>query len=228
MRLRMLRVGVGLLLGASGALMYAASWQRWAGPCSDGWTAEACLLRQDHLFDFLLPTEPWEPAGGAAGLAGLSLLVFALALPVLPWALTGRRPGPFSAIALVLSEIALVAVGVATLRSGLSGEVVDAALGVWSVTVWFIGPPILLVRFAVSSRGWTRAASVLLALGTPLVGTLYAIGDFDTRPWWEAVSGTFTALAGLCLLVAAAWRPRPSAGADAATPAAVGSGTRPT
>jgi len=204
MTLRCLRLGAAILLLASGALMYAASWQRWAGSCSTGGTLDPCELRQDHLYDFLPPAEPWAPAGDAAFLAGLSLLVLALALPVLPWALTGRRPGACSAIALLLSEVALVAVALATLRTGLSGVVVDPALETWSVAVWFLGPPLLLARFAFAAHGWARAASVVLALSMPLVGSLtYAIGSYDTQPWWEAVSGSIMALGAFCLLVAA-------------------------
>ena len=225
MRLRMIRLWVAVVLAASGALMVAASWQRWAGSCSG---VEACASRQDHLFDFLPPAEPWEQAGSAAQLGGMSLLVFALALPLLPWALTGRRPGPFSAIALLASELALVAVAVSTLRSGLSGVVVAPTLGAWSVAVWLIGPPVLLGRFAVSARGWARASSVLLIMATPLVASVtYAIGEYDTRPWWEAVSGSITVAAALCLLVAAVRRAGRSHGPDASIKTDVGSATQP-
>ena len=144
---RMLRVLTGGLLGGSGALMFAASWERWASECTGPTgSAGACEVREDHLYDFLPPMEPWEPTGSAAELAGLSLLVLATALPLLPWALTARRPGPYSAVALIASELALVAVGLATLRSGLSGEVVSPPLGNWSVAVWLIVPPILVGR----------------------------------------------------------------------------------
>lgn len=220
MRRRVLRLVAALALVASGVLLFAASWQRW-GSCSG---AEACAARQDHLVDFLPPTEPWVPVGSAAQLAGLSLLAFALALPLLPWALDPRRPGPVTAVVLVASELAVVAVGVAVLRSGLSGAVVAPVLGGWTLGAWVFGPPVLFVRFAVSARGWARATPVLLFLASPLVASLtYAIGDYDTRPWWEAVSGSFTAAAGLCLLVAAAWGPDRSL-AGASVQPAVGPG----
>jgi hypothetical protein len=208
MALRLLRILTGLLLAGSGALLIAASWQRWGGVCTgdSGRSAETCVLREDHLYDFLPPLEPWEPTGSAAELAGASLLVLALVLPLLPWALTTRRPGRYSAVALVASELALVAVGLATLRSGLSGEVVAAPLGSWSVVVWFIVPPVLVSRWAVSAHGWARAAAVVLALSMPIVASFtYAIGSYDTRPWWEAISGSVMAAAALCLWVAAAW-----------------------
>ena len=35
----------------------------------------------------------------------------------------------------------------------------------------------------------------------------YAIGSYDTRPWWEAISGAITAVAALCLFMAAVSRP---------------------
>ena len=59
MALRVLRVGVGVLLGASGALMYAASWQRWAGACPWGDNDSGpCSFRQDHRYDFVAPSAP--------------------------------------------------------------------------------------------------------------------------------------------------------------------------
>lgn len=211
MRLRILRAGVGLLLVASGALMYAASWQRWAGACA--WGQEdggLCLRRQDHLYDFVAPTSPWEPVGSAAQLAGGSLLVLALAFALLPWALIGRRPGRIATVVLVGAVLAQVAVGAATLASGLSGGVVRPVTAALAVYLWLLWPPALLVRFAFGSRGWALAACGLLALSTPLVAAIsYAIGSFDSRPWWEAISGVLTATAGLCLLTAAVLGARP-------------------
>ncbi|HQR27801.1 MAG TPA: hypothetical protein PLP61_12255 [Nocardioides sp.] len=231
MALRVLRVGVGALLGASGALMYAASWQRWAGVCPWGDVeGGACSSRQDHLYDFVAPTAPWEPVGIAAQLAGWSLLVLALALVPLPWALTGRRPGAVSAVALGGAVLAVGAVGVATLRSGLTGSVVEPISPELAGLVAALVPPALLVRFAVVSRGWTLAAAVWLVLATPLVAAFtYAVGPYDAQPWWEAISGLFTVTAGLCLLGAAAFsgRSRTHERAVAASPAPAGEAASP-
>jgi hypothetical protein len=207
MALRVLRVGVGVLLGGSGALMYAASWQRWRGACPWGDVDGAlCTRRQDHRYDFVAPTAPWQPVGDAAQLAGWSLLVLALAFVLLPWALTGRRPGLVSAAALVGAVLALAAVGVATVRSGLAGTVVRPLSGDLALSVWLLAPPVLLVRFAVAVRGWPLAAAVWLVLATPLVAAFsYAVGPHDAQPWWEAISALLTATAGLCLLAAAAF-----------------------
>jgi hypothetical protein len=202
--------------------MYAASWQRWADVCPWGGDVDSgpCSIRQDHRYDFVAPTAPWEPVGNAAQLAGLSLLVLALAFVLLPWALTGRRPGIYSATALVGAVLALVAVGVTTVASGLEGSVVDPIAYDLALFVWASVPPVLLIRFAVTARGWTLAAVVWLVLATPIVAAFtYAVGPYDAQPWWEAISGLLTATAGLCLLGAAAFSSR-SRTHESAVPAA--------
>lgn len=205
MSLRVLRGAAGVLLSVSGALMYAASWQRWAGACTWGDVESAlCTTRQDHLYDFVPPIAPWEPLGDAAQLAGWSLLVLALAFVLLPWALTGRRPGIVSAAALVGAVVSLGLVGFATVRSGLASSVVPTINEDLALYVWLILPPGLLVRFAIAARGWPLAATVWLVLATPLVATFtYAVGPFDAQPWWEGTSGLLTVIGGLCLLGAA-------------------------
>ena len=232
MALRVLRVGVGVLLVASGALMYAASWQRWAGACPWGDVDGAlCTIRQDHLYDFLPPITPWEPVGDAAQLAGWSLLVLALAFVLLPWALTGRRPGVVSTAALVGVVLGLAVVGIGTVRSGLAGSVVQPFAFDVAVYVWFFVLPVVLVRFAIDSRGWALAAAVWLILATPLVAAFsYAVGPYDARPWWEAISGLLIATGGLCLLGAAALRsrsPTRESAAPHASPARAGGAASP-
>jgi len=215
MALRIVRVVVGLLLGVAGSLMYAASSQRWAGACPwvGGVDETLCAVRQSHLYDFLVPAPPWEPVGTAAQLAGWSLLVLALAFAPLPWALLGRRPDIASAVTVLCVVLATGAVGVAVLRSGLTMSVVEPVGAGVTLFVWTLVPPVLLVRFAIAARGWALGATVTLILATPLVASLsYAIGPFDAQPWWEAVSGLFTAAAGLCLLGAAAFSGRSMSG----------------
>lgn len=202
--LRAIRAAVGVLLGVSGALMCAASWQRWAGACAWGQSEGGlCDTRQDDRYDFLPPRAPWEPVGVAAELGGASLLVLAVAFVLLPWALAGRRPGVVSAVASTAVVASLGVMGVAILRSGLAGSVVQPFGGEVAGLVWALVTPVLLVRFAMAARGWTLAGAVSLVLSTPLVAVLYAIGPYDARPWWEAVSGAFTAIAGVCFLGAA-------------------------
>ncbi len=209
--MRIVRVWVATTLMASGGLLYAASWQRWAGACP--WRGDQetqrCETRMDHLYDFLPPLEPWMPAGVAAQLAGASLIVLAVALLPLPWALTGRKPGlPFAAT-LLATVLILISVGLAALRSGLAGAVVSPAAPDITIWLWLLAPPLLFGYLAVLSRGWASgAAAVLLILASPLVAFFsYAIGPWDAQPWWEAISGLLTCAAGACVLVEAIRRP---------------------
>jgi hypothetical protein len=195
-----------VLLCTSGGLMCAASWQRWGDACPWGAVdGPSCLSRQDHRYDFVFPSTPWEPVGDAAQLAGSSMLVLALAFALLPWALRGRRPGVVSLAGVAVAVLALGATGVATLRSGLDGSVVHPVGSGMFLFLWLAVPPVLLGSLSVAARGWSRAASILLVLATPLVAELsYAVGPYDARPWWEAISGLLTVMAGLCLLAASA------------------------
>ena len=211
MVLRIVRVGAATTLMASGALLYAASWQRWAGACPWGVDQEtrACETRMDHLYDFLPPLEPWMPAGAAAQLAGASLLVLAVALLLLPWALTGRKPGLASTLAALATVLIVGGVGLAALRSGLHGAVVTPVAPDVTIRLWVLVPPLLFGYLGLRSRGWPSvAAAMLLILASPLVAAFtYAIGPWDAQPWWEAISGLLTCGAGACVLVEAIRRP---------------------
>lgn len=165
------------------------------------------------------------PAGTAAQLAGASLLVLAAALLPLPWALTGRKPGLPSALALLATVLSVTGVGLATLRSGLEGAVVGPVGSDITVWLWILLPPILFGCLAVFSRGWASVtAAVLLILASPFVAFFsYAIGPFDARPWWEAISGLLTCAAGACVLIGAIC---PARRRDAVVEPAVVSGPR--
>lgn len=200
--LRFLRAGVGLLLGFSGALMCTASAQRWAGACAWGDNySELCDLRQDHLYDFIAPEAPWEPIGTAAQLAGVSLLVLALAYVLLPWALNGRRPEAIVGVVWAIGVAALVSVGVATLISGLTGIAVHPVGDGLALFAWYFVPAPLLIWFSLNAHGLTAAAGVALVLSSPFVAAaMYGIGPYDARPWSEAIRGTLTTTAGVLLL----------------------------
>lgn len=202
---RSTRAGAAVALLAAGVLLHMASWQRWAGACAfpSGPETDACNVRQDHLYDFLVVADPWEPIGTAAAQAGVALLLIAGALLFAPWALI-VVPGPYVTVALVVAALAYAGVGAATLRSGVSGEVIDPVMGNAAFILWFWVPTPVIAWAAARARGWTRAAAVFLFLASPLVMVFsYAVGPFDANPWYEAYSGDLTALAGLCLLVAA-------------------------
>lgn len=56
-------------------------------------------------------------------------------------------------MALVGAVMALVAVGIAGLRSGVTGSVIHPIADDLTLYVWLLVPPVLLVRFAVAARG---------------------------------------------------------------------------
>ena len=195
MLVRWIRAVVAMALLASGALLHAASWQRWAGACPfpGGPDTRACDVRQDHLYDFLVVADPWQPVGTAAEQAGIALLLVAFALLLAPWGFL-VRPGRYHTVALLFVALTYAGVGTATLRSGVSGEVVDPLLGNAAFSLWFFVSTPVLVWIAVRARGWARASAVFLVLASPLVmGFSYAIGPFDANPWYEAYCGDLTA-----------------------------------
>jgi hypothetical protein len=213
MVLRVLRMLTGLALVAAGVLLWVASSQRWSGFCPWGGDpgTRACDLRQDHRYDFLLPADPWIPVGSSAELGGAALLVVAAALLPATWALRGRRPGLLLTAMAAACVLAYASIGLATLRSGLTGQVVEPGSPGLAFAGWLLAPTVLLGTLVVLARGWARAAAVLLILGSPMVAMVsYAIGSFDAAPWWEATMGVLLGGAGTCLVVAAVLRSTPS------------------
>jgi hypothetical protein len=208
------RTVASLALVASGALTFAAAYERWWPACPRGdLDASACVRLQSHEFDYLVPTAPWQPIGQDAEYAGLALLALALAAVVLPFVLGGAAPrGPWRIFELVLAVVpagALAVLGVATLRAGLTGEPTSApAVMGLAFLVWAVAWPAALTAYAVfaprhAGRRRAVAVAVLLALSTPvpvllLLGPIAAgYTSYDTVPWTEATAAPF-------LLVAAA------------------------
>ena len=204
----------GALLTVSGGLLVAASWQRWHEVCPWGRDDEAprCLPRQDHRYDFLAPSEPWVPLGSAAELAGVSFVLLAAALLALPWLATPRPHGRALAGLVAVSALAAWAyadAGVATLRSGLVGRPVEVWGGAGSLLLYLLAPFALCLWCSVVAVRvpLQLAAGSLLVLATPpFVVFLYGIGPYDARPWYEAVPGGLTLVAGVCLLLSGAAR----------------------
>lgn len=202
----------GAVLVAAGALLHAASSQRWAGACPYLGSDESplCVRRQDHVHDVLVMGPAAEPLGAAAPLAGAALVLVALALALLPWAVVTRPHRLLIATALA-SAVAYADAGVAGLRTGLGDEVVAPVLGAPAVAAWMLLPPLVYGWVVALTRGWARAGAMALVLTAPLVMFLsYGLGSFDAAPWYEAWCGWLTALAGACLLVAAARGGRPA------------------
>ena len=168
MVLRLVRALTALVLIASGALLHAASWQRWSGPCPWGLRAEtaACNKRMDHLYDFLFIGDPWTPVGNAAGLAGP---------PCSSWSsrssCRGRSPGYARAritAGLVVSALVVADVGLATRRSGTGRPGRRARHGQRCVRSCGCGCPPRADLAAVRAHAVVaRAAAIFLVLATP-------------------------------------------------------------
>jgi hypothetical protein len=198
---------------SSGLLMVVASAERWWPMCRPGlFDTDACLTRQDHLYDFVFVAEPWTAVGSAAEFAGISMLLLASAMAVLPSVLS-RRPRPLTWVIGAVLAVGNAFVGLHALLSGLNGEVVSlpgpivsgafASMVIfwpaWATAWWLI---------AVSGADWRPrnwwglALAVTLMLASPgalfiLVGPMVVnYVSHDTTPWTEAVGG--------CLLVLAA------------------------
>ena len=214
---RLLLVGVPALLGLAGLLLVAAARERWAAVCPfwGDYETGPCLARQDHGYDFLPPVEPWLPVGDAATLAGVALLVLAVAAAGVPFLMLGAghpMRGTVGHRALVVVSAAVlslstVGIGWWALLSGREGRVLEPwpapAYGIG----WAIGWPLVLVTLAavatgpgIRGDGW-RWLTVLLLVGTTPLGmyvaapALLGYVSYDTAPWTEASAGILLLLA---------------------------------
>ena len=202
---RTARLGAALALLAAGGLLIAASWQRWYPACwGDGIVSDGCSRLEAHEYDFWMPSgEPWYPLGNAAELAGLAMLLLAVAVVGLPWALAGRMPGRLSLAATAVAAVSVGVLGVQSLWSGLAGEVVEIPLLALAGYGWGLGLTGLTARLVQAAPSWPqRLAGGALILASPPVAFGYWLGSYDSRPWYEAVGGAFTAAAGLLLVAA--------------------------
>lgn len=191
----------GAMLGVAGVLMIASEAQRWADCPWGSMTSAACVAAQDHRYDVLLPSAPWVPIGHAAELAGLALIVLALAAMLLSWQVETRR----AAVGLSLYWAATAGLaGVVTLASGLAGRPTFTysdvlALG-WSLSTWVV----LLVTAALIGEPTRGTFAMLGALGLvnplligllPITGVLMN-GAYDSYVWQYVLPATVLCLAG--------------------------------
>ena len=197
-----------LLIGAA-FLAGAGAWLRWASVCPVGrdWETAACLTRQDHRFDALPVTAPWDADPSWSLLAGAGLVVFAIALLLLPWSLPARR---WQRVTLSVAAAAVLVEGAAAALSGLLGRVVEVPAHALVGYLYVLALPVaLLLMIPGPASGGPRRGLVLtaLVLTTPLPQALFVsrllvpYGSYDTAPWSDAAVVP-------CLVVAAlAMRP---------------------
>lgn len=215
-------VVAGLLFVLAGWLSILAARLRWGEACAGGFDSGPCLLIQDHRYDYLLPTEPWDPIAGAAQSAGTSYLVLALAIALVCVAVRSAAWGRVLQVLLVLS---VLSVGVITVLSGRAGAPIEPAttVALWLLLVGVVVGPIALVVFVTHGAAGPVSHGLmpplawalwvgLLVLATPLpeyflVSIAVGYTSHDTTPWTGAASGVLVALAGGVLLTGVAWSP---------------------
>ena len=148
------RVVAVLLLSTSAVTGLQAAWARWAvcyvdaAPPVDGLPddrATACVVLQNDLYDYTLPSDPWVPIADAAQREGLSYLALGLAVVLVAVTVAERRPArAVHAGVGVAVGVMWLAVGIPTLQSGLAGEAVGFDLPAVVAPLAFLMPVITL------------------------------------------------------------------------------------
>lgn len=198
----------GLLLAVA-VLQLAASLERWVA-LSASWTRTDHLI-EDHRFDYLYPSDPWESLGTTAQFSGAAF--FLLALAILAMA-RGAVRHPRASDRVIASVVAgtFAVDGLHGVLSGVTGSptIVQYVVDPLSL-VSFIGLVVLAVRWFRSSWPAAIASVLITAITLPgyiVVTFVIAPGitnyqSFDTTPWSETIVAAFVALAALAMLIAA-------------------------
>ena len=212
--IRVVVVASGALLVLAGLLSVQAARLRWSGPCAGSFDDPTCITVQDHLYDYLLPSDPWVQIPGAAELAGVSHLLVAGALALLSCTVRMRH---WVRAVLVLLIVAYSAVGLATLISGRRGQATALLLDggttslILMMTSWGLAFVVLAAYvnddwFGGPLPRWSwLVISGALVLATPLpeyflVVIAVGYGSHDTHPWTGAWSGGMFLVAGCAVL----------------------------
>ena len=177
MAVRVMRALIAVALVASGVLFQVSSWQRWSGYCLWGPQKQPwrCDERMDHRYEVVFVGGQWEPIGSASELAGVGLLLVASALLLLPWVLIEGRPGLWLVTAAGVAALIVTNVGLATLRSGLTREVVEPAAGGWDVFTHLLAVPTAVLIWLANpgpgmvARGRSPVGPRLAAGRTPVL-----------------------------------------------------------
>jgi len=208
---RIVTLLAALLLMGSASLSYAAAWQRWGGFCGWGGVEDpACLPRQDHLYDALWPTAPWEPIGSMAQLLGVATVLQAAALVLLPAAL-GRRSSARHRFPLAIAAFVMTYVGVGTLVAGMAGHPVEPlGMTVVGYLSFFVMPVLIVMGLftqdADGRRAGLRGGFVvwMLVMTAPIFqipgwGPMFGGFGYDASPWHEAAVVPFLVAAAIAL-----------------------------
>ena len=90
------------LVALGGLLMAAAAAVRWL-PCLGSRTDQTCVARQSRVYDYLVPTEPWQALPATALLAGVGMFLLAAC-----WPLIVRRLAVRPALRIVMAAILML------------------------------------------------------------------------------------------------------------------------
>ena len=204
------------LLAVSAILQGAAASQRWLAAAAGTLPPDRTI--EDHLFDYVIPSDPWVSVGDAAALFGFGYLLIAASIVCI--ACASRRPRRRSAAIIVTSAIAALPVvlfGAHAVLSGVLGmpsgfQQLLATYGALVFGVVQVAALIVLAALIVS-RSWLWAVALLLLTGTSIAGYICAsfvvapiiVGyqSYDTTPWTEGVLAGSTAAAAILVVVGA-------------------------
>lgn len=201
---------VPVLLVLSGETAIAAASQRWWPACPwGGFDSEACLLRQDHLYDQVFPAEPWEPVGHAAELHAVSLVLLAAAVVGIAWLVARAWARRSIRVAIYVAHVpvctAMLWTASTVWSSGRQDTVVETSVA--AVLTWALGWPLLLLAMALwegaqqAPRRWSMILFGILAVASPIPQFMFAPAfvlylSHDSAPWSDAVAGVLFLVAG--------------------------------
>ncbi len=213
-----------LLTGLGGLFLLLAAAVRW-WPCLSDDDSAACVTRQSHAFDYLVPTEPAQTLPATAVLAGLGLLLVAAAWPVLAGQLRVRPPR--RALIAVVMTVKPLLLGMLVLAAPAAGVLPRSASPVLLVTGIALDLAALAVVLAVPSDRLADFRRLLVAtvaywlvgyVGLVLDALVFGLLDpaAEVAPGAGLLTGVLVLVcgAGLAGLTAtAAERTSPSGGA---------------
>jgi MFS family permease len=224
----------GSAIALSALLQTAAAAQRWALEVRDPGPQRTI---EDHLFDYVIPVEPWVSIGSAALLFGVGYLLIAVGIVCLGLGCRAvRGAGSAPVIAAVVSGAPVAVFGLHAAVSGMTGAPSALAL-LMPVGFTFLGGVqiaglVVMATMAASrSRGWAVGLIVLTAtsvFGYVLAGfhiapLLAGYQSYDTTPWTEGVVAAFTLVAATAILIGSLRTRRDATvSSDRATPSAEG------
>lgn len=215
---RRLLLGSGALLTLAGAATTIAAWIRWL-PCRPGADVvvdgvSACALAQNHLRDYLVPSEPFAAVPGAVWWAAVSTVLLTVF-----WAVWGRSLARRRRLVAAASAASCAAGHAVVAASQLLAAGSDGALGVLPAMHQFGPLPLILsavpfvaaviIAFAADARA--RAPWIIMSLA--LVPGHALVDYFVLLPYSQSADtptgsgypgGAALVLAGLVFVSAAA------------------------